>query len=284
MNDQIYNFELSSADEEIVRTYECTRLRKMFSPPTIGYLTVTNKRVLFHSSGKSITGKSELINDMPLEDTASVSAYVGLSINWLMFIIFALLLFGVTYVLNAVAPFFTSWGFAIVLMLPMGAAWLLTSNILNEELRDQIFKSVAEITGGRLKLDREGLIYEPYIRIPFWIGLSILAYYIAFRSEIISQIPFLNYIVLIAAYFAIFILSWGRQRTFSLLIGSKTMKDSGIYIPGDSFRLFGSRESTAIESQSAGPAVDAEKVVRELGAMLMDIRQMGDLGIEKWKS
>jgi hypothetical protein len=31
------------------------------------------------------------------------------------------------------------------------------------------------------------------------------------------------------------------------------------------------------------PAEDAEKVIHELGAIITDIQQMGDLSIEKWK-
>ena len=96
--------------------------------------------------------------------------------------------------------------------------------------------------------------------------------------------PLLNYLILLAAYFGLYLYTFGRQRTFSLMIGSRTMKDSGIFIPGDSFRLIFFRDNTAIESISASPALDAERVVQELGALLLDIRQLGDLGIQKWKA
>lgn len=285
MNSHIYNFEFSVEGEQIVRTYECTRLRKLFSPPTIGYLTITNKRILFHSSGKSISGHSELINDMPLEDAAAVNAYLGVSINWLLFSVFALVLFGLSTLLDSVLPrFFTSWILGLLLMLPMAAAWLLTVNLLSEEIREQAFKNLENLFKSKSQIDRDQILYQPYVRFPFWIGLAILSWDLAFHSSFLAQIPFLNYLILIAVYFGLYLYTFGRQRTLSLLIGSRTMKDSGIYIPGDTFRLIFARNNTAIESISASPAVDAEKVVRELGALLLDIRQLGDLGIEKWKS
>jgi hypothetical protein len=285
MDEQIYNFQFSTADEQVVRTYECTRLRKLFSPPTIGYLTITNRRILFHSSGKSITGRSELINDMPLEDAASVNVYLGLSINWWLFILFALALYVISLALEAILPeLFMSWVFGLLLMLPMAAAWLLTSKIISEQAREQAFQSLDNLLQGRYKINREQLTDHPFVRIPFWIGVAILAWDLTLRSSFLAQIPLVNYLVLLAAYFGLYIFTFGRQRTFSLLIGSKTMKDKGIYIPGDSFRLVFTRDNTAVESISAHPAKDAELVVRELGALLLDIRLLGDMGIQKWKA
>jgi hypothetical protein len=283
MDEQIYNFQLSSADEQIIRTYKCTQLRKLLFPPTVGYLTITNKRILFHSTGKSVTGKSELINDMPLEDAASVSAYLGMSINWLLFIVFAVALYALSSLLDLMLPhIFMSWVLGVLLMLPMAAGWILSSNLLNEQIREQAFQSVDNLFKGRYKIDREQITALPFVRIPFWIGLTILVWDLAMHNRYIQEIPFLGYALLLAAYFGLYIYTFGRHRTFSLLIGSKTMKDSGIYIPGDSFRLIFSRDNTAVESISANPSVDSEKVVRELGALLLDIRQLGDLGIQKW--
>lgn len=283
MDNQIYNFELSSADERIIRTYECTRMKKLFFPATIGYLTITNKRILFHSTGKTFMGKSELINDMPIGDAVGVSAYIGMSINWLLFILFGIGLYLLTLMLDALLPdFFTSWIFAFLLMLPMGVAWLLTSNLLNEEVREQVFGTLDQQLQGRVTVPRERLMDQPYIRIPFWIGVAILAWYLAIQSRFLGQVPFLNYVILIIAYFLIYLATIGRHRMFSLMIGSKTMKDTGIFIPGDSFHLI-SRGSTAIGAMSAAPAMHAEQIVRELGAILMDIRQMGDMGAERWQ-
>jgi hypothetical protein len=44
-----------------------------------------------------------------------------------------------------------------------------------------------------------------------------------------------------------------------------------------------SGNSTAAQSMFAGPNDDANLIIKELGAMVLDIQQMGDLGIKKWK-
>ena len=74
-------FQPSEANEQIVRTYQCTRFKRWFRPETIGYLTVTNRRVVYHSTGKSLTGQSLLINEMPLEDVSGLSVYKGSSVG-----------------------------------------------------------------------------------------------------------------------------------------------------------------------------------------------------------
>lgn len=276
-------FQLSEADEKIVRTYECTRLRRFLAPVTIGFLTITNKRIIFHSSGKSLTGKSLLINEMPLEDTAGVRAYLEVTINWLYFAILCAVVFAIMGYLSSEIPFFTSWIFAILLMLPFSTIWILTSNILNDQMKGQIFNSIDEKLQHKIHTAELLPILAPSMRIPFIIGSAILGWKIAF-SEFFQQMSPLNYLVLLAIYFSIYLYFIGQQLTFSLAIASKTMKGSGIFIPGTSFLTILTRDTTAPDTLGASPAKDAENVTRELGALLIDIRQLGDLGIQKWQS
>lgn len=282
METQELFFQLSEPDEQIVRNYECTRLRKLLSPATIGYLTVTNKRVVFHSQAKSLTGKSLLINEMPLEDAAGVSSYLGMSISWFQFALFASVLYFGTQILSALLPaFFTGWVFATLLMLPYVLMWLLSGDLLNEQVKDRIIQSANEAFQSRLDVQREIERFQPQARVLFYVGLAILAW--ATLDQ--SSLPGLLRLPLLAAiYFLLYLFVFGRHRVFSLSIGSRTIKGTGIDIPGDSFRALFLRQNTAAESLSASPAVDAEQVARELGALLMDINQLGDLGIEKWKS
>ena len=63
-------------------------------------------------------------------------------------------------------------------------------------------------------------------------------------------------------------LYFGRNKSFSLMLTSKTAKGSGIYIPGDALSMLWGRDNTAVQSLNAGPAKDAEVVVKELGALL----------------
>lgn len=274
-------FQLGEANEKIVRTYECTRLRRFLAPATVGFLTITNKRIIFHSSGKSLTGKSLLVNEMPLEDTAGVRAYLEVTINWLYFIILCAILFAIMGYLSLEIPFLTSWIFAMFLMFPFSTLWILTSNILNEQTKWKIFNSIDEKLQHKIRTAELLPILAPSMRIPFIIGLLILGWDFAF-SEFFQQMSPLNYLVLLTVYFGIYLYLIGQQRTFSLTIGSKTMKGSGIFIPGTSFLTILTRDTTAPDTLGASPAKDAEQVTRELGALLIDIRQLGDLGIQKW--
>jgi hypothetical protein len=283
MNTESIAFQLGDANEQIVRTYECTRLRRFLAPATIGFLTITNKRIVFHSSGKSLTGKSILINEMPLEDTAGVRAYLEVTINWFYFAILCIAAFTIMGYLSAEIPFLAHWLFALILIIPFAAIWLLSSSILSEQTKTQIHNAIDEKLQHKAQTAELLPILAPTMRVPFIIGCIILGWNVAF-SDFFRQLSPLNYLIVLAIYFGIYLYLIGQQRTFSLTIGSKTMKGSGIFIPGTSFLTILTRDTTAPDTLGASPAKDAEQVTRELGALLLDIRQLGDLGIQKWSS
>src|SRR6266481_6782721 len=75
---------LSPAEGEVVvRTYHCTSLSPAFALiglKTDGYLTVTNKRVVYFAEGSSLfgaAGRSKLYNDVPIADVANLSLGQG---------------------------------------------------------------------------------------------------------------------------------------------------------------------------------------------------------------
>jgi hypothetical protein len=285
MNTQDLVFELSQSDERIVRSYECTRLRKLFSPETLGHLTITNRRIVFHSTGASLTGKSVLISEMPVEDVAGISVYLGNTINWLLYVAFAIGLFLLSSVVDAILPaFFTSWPFAVLLMLPHAVFWLFSSKWLSEDVKKQVGASLQNMLQDRAQnvdVDR----FRPAARVLFLIGLAVFVWAIARAmiettgGGIVVAIGLLG-----LAYFGLFMTIFGRQPVFSLLIGSKSMQGSGIFIPGSAFRLSFLWDRTAVESLAGSPAVDAPAVARELGALLTDIRQLGEFGLQKWQA
>lgn len=274
MNTQDLIFELSQSDERIVRSYECTRLRMLFLPETLGHLTVTNRRIVFHSTGTSLTGKSMLISEMPVEDAAGVSVYLGNSIDWRLFIGFAVGLFVLSFVVDAILPaFFTSWPFAALLMLPYGILWLVNSKWLSDGVKKQV--------GASLSNDVDPFL--PAVRVLFLIGLAVFVWTVARTPVLWLGSPLVALCLLALAYFGLFMVAFGRQPVFSLLIGSKSMQGSGIFIPGSAFHLSFFGDKTAIESLAGSPAVDAPAVARELGALLTDIRQLGEFGLQKWQ-
>jgi len=213
------SFRLSEADEQVVRTYECTKLKRWFQPETIGYLTVTNKRIVFHSSGKSISGTSLLINEMPLEDVAGISVYEGTTINWWLFAVVALLAYVVTQAVARILPeFLTSWPVAILLMLPLGLLWLLNSNFVSSEVRTQALDTLNRLTQARPEDERGVRSYLNYARIPFYIGLLIAIWRISTGDVFGLGGSVVGSLILIVLYGVVFFLLFGRRQSFSLAI------------------------------------------------------------------
>ena len=81
---------LSPAEGEIVvRSYHCTSLSPVFGLIGLkidGYLTVTNKRVVYFalgSSGYGVAGTSKLYNEVPIADVANLSLSKGTRFSFL---------------------------------------------------------------------------------------------------------------------------------------------------------------------------------------------------------
>lgn len=276
-------FKLSTPDEKVVRSYKCIIVKRWFVPPTTGRLTVTNKRVVFHSTGRSIGGDSVLISEMPMDDVAGLRVYEGLSINWILVAILTFSAYFFTQSFVALLPrFLVSFGFAILLMLPAASVWLLRSKVLSSEFKRQILSSPIGILvdGPDDEAGIEG--FASYARIPFYLGLAILGWRLAFESALGLGASAASQLILLVVYFYFFLDLTGRKRSFTLAIASRTMKDTGIFIPGNSFSFLPGRETTALQGVSAQPAEDAGLVIQELGALILDMQQLGDLGVEKW--
>ena len=279
------DFQLSDDSEQIIRSYKCFTLNRWFISPTTGYLTVTNKRIVFHSSGKSLTGKSLLINEMPLEDVAGLSVYEGLSFNLILFLLFNALAYLATGFFISLLSFLVNYWVVGLLILPFTIIWILNNNILSNQLQEQIFDYFNKIFKDRFKDNQDLSVYLSRARIPLYVGLVIFGWLLTSSSatEFGFGTSIVGRILLFAIYSYIFINWVGRTHSFTLRIGSKTMKDSGIFIPGSSFNILPGRETTAMQGLGGRPAEDSMRVTRELGAMLMDLQQLGDFAIEKWK-
>ncbi|MGH9425902.1 MAG: hypothetical protein ACRD2L_06295 [Terriglobia bacterium] len=278
-------FKLSEPEEKVVRSYKCIRLKRWFVPPTTGFLTVTNKRVVFHCTGRSIGGDSVLISEMPMDDVAGLRVYEGLSVNWLLVAILTFLAYSFTQSFVALLPrFLVSFGFAILLMLPAASLWLLRSEVLSSEFKRQILSSPVGMWVGGPDDDDRLSSFASYARIPFYLGLAILGWRLAFESALGLGASAASQLILLGAYFYLFLDLTGRKQSFTLAIASRTMKDTGIFIPGNSFSFLPGRETIALQGIAARPAEDAGLVIRELGALLLDMQQLGDLGVAKWSS
>lgn len=281
--DTLPAFASLSENEKIIRTYRCTALRQLFHKPAVGYLSVTNKRLVYHSENKSTTSESALISEIPLEDVGSISTIIGSSINLIYFIALSAALFVGTLLLKGLLPdVLTGMGVSILLLLPYLIGLLFQQNIINQDLSERILKNLEGSSVDSLIENANWTLLMSIFRYLFLVGTPLFAYNLAFESQFGREAFLLRYIILIAAYFLIFVLISGRQRSFGLQVTSKSAGNTGILIHGNSFLALFNSSNSAAKTLSAGPAEDAEIVAKELGALILDIQQMGNLGIEKW--
>ena len=119
-------------------------------------------------------------------------------------------------------------------------------------------------------------------RLFFWFGVALITWNIVQGTALI-QSSVLTFVILAVVYYLIYRAIFGRIKNFNLAISSRSPKNAGITIPGNPLGLLLGGDA-AVQSLYAGPGKDAEQVVSELGAILTDIRQLGDIGIQKWRS
>ncbi len=268
-------FSLSGEDEHIVKTYECTIIKKLFFGKSKGMLTVTNRRVLYYASGKSAKGNSIILKEMPIDDVSGISSSMSASINWLAMILFSLALLLFSYFFKAVLPkFFSHWLLGLVFILPYIIYLLYEKNILSTEIKNIAVDRLKPITNN---INVNSISPQKGRKIVYY--LLIYGIYVLSVNIFSGSASFLRLAVYILIYFLLF----GIERVFSLMIFSKTSKGTGIYLSGvgNIFSLF-SKDSTAADTMSGAPAKDAEQLIKELGALITDLKLMGNLAIGKW--
>jgi len=108
------NFVKLSENEVRIKTYHCTTLKK---PKGEGYITITNKRVVFHGYGNSSTGSSKLVSDVPIETVSGIRTYYGTGLNILA------LIFGIIFSIPTLIMLFNS-DFGIFAKYSSKAVWI----------------------------------------------------------------------------------------------------------------------------------------------------------------
>jgi len=272
-----------SDNEQIVRAYACTILRPLLGKTSLGYFTVTNKRVVYHSEVQTMGSKNTIISELPLNDVGSISSFIGSSFNIPLFLLFSAVMYGLIFILvNFLPPALTSWVMSIFLVIPYTIVFLVDKKILNHEIIDSFFDNLAG-TPMESAIKRENSeLFRTVFRYMFLVGTVLLSWNMVFRA-IHGSSRTLGSSVMLIIYFFIYRMIFGKNRTFSLQIASKTSQGKGIIIKGASGILLFRNDDAPGSAIIAKPAEDAELIVRDLGALILDIQQLGDLGIQKWK-
>lgn len=192
-----------SENEVIVKSYHCASMTR---PKCDGYLTVTNKRVLFQGSGDN----SRINQETYLDGISGVDSFYGMDIKLKRAII-------------------------SVIIAVIGVILL--------------------VTGLRIR--------------------SVLSYYTSSSSGTGTA---LFGLLLGVAGVLLFLSS--LQHCFMMTISTSKKAGVGVSLGSSPSNLLG---NSALYTLVSRPTSDTDKMINELGAVIMDLQTMGDLAIEKWK-
>lgn len=269
--------EVESCEGEIfIKEYECTTFKsRLLGINTKGTLGVTNKRVIFNANGSSITGTSTIQNEVPIKDISGLGFYKGTYVSLRRLILTFILLGAMSPIIiktisylsiklateeysvtrNMAVYWIFAIGFGIVGFLVdkqkvsrtimYSIATLSFSNIyILESFSRSIFRSHGNSSDGSVK------------------ALAMLA------------------TILFAGFTFYSLVLYSRRETITMSIKSTGGGSTPIHISG--IKGLGFSNQSAPRALEAEPAVGANTMIEELGALIADVQQMGDLAIELW--
>mgnify|MGYP000083850876 CR=1 FL=1 len=253
--------------EASVRAYHCTYYKSiLLGLSASGYLEVTNKRVIFQARGESSAGTSIIHSEVPVADVSGISTYKGTYFSighFLAAFIVSFIAFSLVPVVVAQTVrdndmlIYTKWGIALLgfvgsFFVSKQSIWrcVLVSSSASALLT--VGSSFLSFLGGIFGFGRSGSDWS------ILLGFAMIIY------------------VLICLFW------YARRPTFSLSVNSKGGLSTPINISGATG--IGIFDVAAGKALTAEPAEEAEKLLKELGAVVLDIQTLGDLGISKWKS
>lgn len=265
MTIELLGNQLTPAEgESTVKTYFCTFYRsRLLGLSADGYLAVTNKRVLFHADGTSNAGRSIIQSEIPVQEVSGISSYKGtyFSLGHLLTALVASAIAG--GILTPLLGFLTFIDFETIRIV----AWILAGVTFLGSFglkRDNLWRPIL-VTISAAALSTIG-------------GTSLFSNFLSGRNSGVEFI--LAFFVILYALACVF--WYSRRPTFTLAINAKGGSNTPISISGAS--SIGIFDMAAGRALNATPAEGAEPMLKELGALILDVQQLGDLGINKWKS
>lgn len=256
--------------EASVRAYHCTYYKsRLLGLSASGYLEVTNKRVIFQALGKSSAGTSVIHSEVPVADVSGISSYKGTYFSFghlvtafvVSFIAFSLVPVITTLIVQMAQDYdmliYAGWGIAL-----LGGSFFVPNQSIWRCALVSASASALGVVGG-------GSLFSSFLGGGFGFG----------RSG--SGWPILLGFVM-AIYALVCFFWYARRPTFSLSVNSKGGSSTPINISGATG--IGIFDVAAGKALIAEPAEEAEKLLKELGAVVLDVQTLGDLGISKWKS
>ena len=241
-------------EQEIpIRQYNIARLSTPLWKKAYGRLQVTNKRLVFRSTGKSLAGPVMIENEFSLEELGGIEIKTDYRFNVLTFVLSGLGIIFLSALYGWFSGLFLKWSMKAMTMAPSVIFAVLT-----------IVAAAAFLV-----ILRRGYLFKSAAMNACGISLLMIT---AFKSSRFAMV--LAVISFIAA-----IVMWvysGIVDDLHILIKAKgavgTM-EIGRKLRGDE------RSGFSI----VRPWKDTEIAIREIGALLDDVKRFGDAGIDKWK-
>lgn len=241
--------------EASVKAYHCTYYKsRLLGLSASGYLEVTNKRVIFQALGKSSAGVSVIHSEVPVADVSGISSYKGIYFSFghlvtafvVSFIAFSLVPVITTLIVQMARDYdmLIYAGWAIALLGFGGSFFVPNQSIWRCMLVSASASALGVVGGG---------------------------------SGWPSSLGFVMAIYALVCFFW-----YARRPTFSLSVNSKGGSSTPINISGATG--IGIFDVAAGKALTAEPAEEAEQLLKELGAVVLDVQTLGDLGISRWKS
>ncbi len=240
-------------DGEItVKQYEVAFLRsRLKGCEADGKMQITNKRILFRAAGKSLIGRTVYQSEFDISHIEGIEVCKDYRFMWLDFFI-ALALMGWSIGLGAgIGSLIASAknAFLAVLQIMMGTATTIPFFMIRKHYKVKIF-----LTGLGLGLISSAGATSELLGYNLLMILSIVA-------GLYTLVLFFT-----SVFFSLF------QPNLAIVVQSSTaasaIKAVAVYSGYDEVL----------------PSKDTDLVIKEIGAVINDIKTLGDFGVEKWKT
>lgn len=232
-----------------------------------GRLQVTNKRVLFRATGRSIMGRTTLQHEFAINEIAGLEVRKDHRFGLFEFFIGGAVISILTNIVLSILTYFMekeSTGFSIFLAIILGMFGWASMVFLSDKL---FLRSVLSGIG----TTSFSLLYI-ITKDPFANGF---VHFLGFISGICALISLITFVISFFKYcfvpnLVIDIQTKGGRAPIQI-----RRKKSGL------FQNSPSKEEYTGFSEVI-PAEDTDQAIKEIGALISDVQKLGDLGIEKW--
>lgn len=259
----IVPINVKPSDGEVpVKQYDVAVLRtRLKFQRAEGRLQVTNKRLIFRATGRSVGGRTTLQHEFAIDELAGIEAKRDYKFSILDFLFGLMLIAAIFYIaIFAIAPIYRSVSaIAVILALLIGGiSCYYFFSAYKKFLTKLLLLSVGLGCIGTIHIAKQAAYQSNW----FWLTLVI----------------FMSLLTLVD----LFVFSFKPNLVLSVknkgALGAVDIRRKEKGLPGA-----GNPHGGDTGYSEVLPTEQTETAIREINAMITDIQKLGDFGIEKWK-